>query len=134
MPLAGTQLAPWPAGHCIVEKRRVGSLALLAVRSLNMPSDRNAAVRQAAVERHIEEGRARIARLRDLVAQMASRGGDPAIGERILATMEVAIGALEQTWRTNGGVLHEVKVQSVPSRTPEAFSVDALRVRDERLA
>lgn len=74
-----------------------------------MPTDRNAEARRAAIERHIDEGRQRIASFRDLVALTASRGGDTTLALHLLATMETAIGALEETWRANGGVLHPVQ-------------------------
>jgi hypothetical protein len=73
-----------------------------------VPTDRNAETRRIAIERHIEDGRRRVALFRGLVAQAASQGGDTTLAGQILANMETAVGMLEETWRANGGRLREV--------------------------
>lgn len=87
-------------------------------------SDRNAHVRRVAIRRHIEDGRRRLALIRGLIAQVASRGGDTTLGERLLATMESALDSLVEIARANGGEIGTVYAQ------PFCLSsaVDACRV------
>ena len=66
-------------------------------------SDRNADVRRVAIRRHIEDGRRRIVLIRNLIAQVASRGGDTTLGESLLATMEGALETLVEIGRANCG-------------------------------
>jgi hypothetical protein len=80
-----------------------------------VPTDRNAETRRIAIERHIEDGRRRVALFRGLIAQAASQGGDTTLAGRILTNMESAVCALEETWRANGGVLREVPGQAARS-------------------
>jgi len=82
-------------------------------------SDNNAAVRLVAIRQHVEEGSSRIALFRHLIGQMASRGDDTALGERLLVTMESALATLEEIWRANGGVPDAANAQSMRSPPTE---------------
>jgi hypothetical protein len=87
--------------------------------------DRNAHVRRVALRRHIEDGRRRIALIRGLIAQVASRGGNTTLGERLLATMESALDALVEIAQANGGEVCAVHAES----RRLASTVDARRDR-----
>lgn len=89
--------------------------------------DRNAHLRLAAIQQHIDEHRARIGRFRGLIAQVASRGGDPTMGERLLAGMENSLQTLEGVWRANGGQAHALDTR--PIRPPLTAEVHRLEVR-----
>lgn len=77
--------------------------------------DRNADVRQVAIRRHIEDGRRRIALIRGLIAQVASRGGDTTLGDGLLASMEGALDTLMEIGRANGGEICAVNAEPLRS-------------------
>jgi len=106
---------PWAVRSCIEETRTLVFRPLPASTSQfeRAMSDRNAHVRRVAIRRHIQDGRRRIALISGLIAQVASRGGDTTLGERLLATMESALDTLVEIARANGGEVCTVHAQAL---------------------
>ena len=72
-------------------------------------SRRNTEQRLATIERHIEEGRRRIALFEEMIAQMACNGGDTALAQRLLATLQRGLVSLHEIRRSNAAVGHRVE-------------------------
>jgi len=90
-------------------------------------SDKSAAARLAAIRQHVDEGSSRIALFRRLIAQMASRGGDTALGERLLVSMESDQAALEEIWRANAGASEHRRDELPDDHGPSATAPGSLK-------